>query len=358
MKKIIWLTNLPAPYRIEFFNQLGQFVDLQVIFERSKSDNRNINWFDYNFNNFKGIILEGKCLKDMQKIKKILSQEKFDFAFNSDYSSCLGMYFYFLCKKENIKLILEADGGIPKYRGPLDKIISLIMRSYSFYFSSGRYTDLYFKYYNIDENKIIHYNFTSLTENEIKINSMHKLREDEHILNVLSIGQQIYRKGFDILIKAISKLDFEITVDIIGGKPSPEIKKMIIDNSLENIKFYDFMKKEELNEYFLKADMFVLPSREEIWGLVVNEAISFNLPVITSDNCIAGKEFCDLAEIGLIYENENYTDLANKIKTLHDDQEMRYKLSRNCELINMEFTIENMAKKHVDFIYNYKSEGQ
>ena len=148
MKKVIWLTNLPSPYRVEFFNQLGKFVDLVVIFENSKSENRNINWFNYDFKNFRGIFLEDNYFRSVRKIKKVLMQEKYDVAFNSDYSSCLGMYYYLICKKKTIKLVLEADGGIPKNRGTLDIIISLIMKTYSFYFSSGKFTDLYFKYYN------------------------------------------------------------------------------------------------------------------------------------------------------------------------------------------------------------------
>lgn len=349
MKKVIWLTNLPSPYRVEFFNQLGKFVDLVVIFENSKSENRNINWFNYDFKNFRGIFLEDNYFRSVRKIKKVLMQEKYDVAFNSDYSSCLGMYYYLICKKKTIKLVLEADGGIPKNRGTLDIIISLIMKTYSFYFSSGKFTDLYFKYYGVDESKITHYSFTSLTEKEIQMNSTNKLKMKKDTLNLLSIGQPIYRKGFDILIKAIGILDFDLTLDIIGGNPSLEVKELIDENN-ERIYFHDFMSKEELKTYFQTADLFILPSREEIWGLVINEAISFNLPIITSDNCVSGKEFCSQANVGLIFDNENYVDLAEKIKKLCLNDDLRYNLSNNCQYINKKYTIENMVKEHMIFI--------
>ena len=64
----------------------------------------------------------------------------------------------------------------------------------------------------------------------------------------------------------------------------------ISEHQLTNVFFFDFMNKELLFKYYQISDLFVLPTREDIWGLVINEAMANGLPIITTDKCVAGKE--------------------------------------------------------------------
>ena len=74
-----------------------------------------------------------------------------------------------------------------------------------------------------------------------------------------------------------------------------------------------FKTKEQLADYYAAADVFVLPTREDIWGLVVNEAFAFGLPVITSDNCGAGMEMITQGVNGFIFPNEDADALRDMI---------------------------------------------
>lgn len=62
------------------------------------------------------------------------------------------------------------------------------------------------------------------------------------------------------------------------------------ENNLTQIHFEGFKTKEELAMYFKAADIFVHPTREDIWGLVINESMAYGLPVITTNKCVAGME--------------------------------------------------------------------
>ena len=55
--KILFLTNVPAPYRVDFFNELGKMCQLTVLFEKDSSDERDRSWKKYRFENFEGIVL-------------------------------------------------------------------------------------------------------------------------------------------------------------------------------------------------------------------------------------------------------------------------------------------------------------
>ena len=57
--KIAFITNIPSPYRVDFFNELGKHCDLTVYFEKNSSDERDKSWENSKFINFKGVFLKG-----------------------------------------------------------------------------------------------------------------------------------------------------------------------------------------------------------------------------------------------------------------------------------------------------------
>ena len=57
--KILYLKNLAAPYRVDFFNELSKYCDLTVLFERKRADDRDDGWYSNNYK-FKGIFLNSK----------------------------------------------------------------------------------------------------------------------------------------------------------------------------------------------------------------------------------------------------------------------------------------------------------
>ena len=56
--RVLFITTIPAPYRVTFFNELGKNCDLTVLFERNESDERDESWSHYSFENFNGINID------------------------------------------------------------------------------------------------------------------------------------------------------------------------------------------------------------------------------------------------------------------------------------------------------------
>ena len=113
---------------------------------------------------------------------------------------------------------------------------------------------------------------------------------------IISIGRIIYSKGYDILIEAASQIDQDIQYIIIGGQPTENLKQMINMHKLDNIHFIDFIEHDKISNYLKASDLFVLPTRSDVWGLVVNEAMASGLPVITTNMCVGGVELVDDSE--------------------------------------------------------------
>ena len=83
------------------------------------------------------------------------------------------------------------------------------------------------------------------------------------------------------------------------------------------------MSKEELMDYYLSADLFVFPTREDVWGLVINEAMACALPVVTTERCVAGIEMIENGINGYIVPVENQEILCDAIEKILSDEIMR-----------------------------------
>ena len=58
--KVLYITNIPSPYKVDYYNELGKTCELTVLFELADSSERSEEWKKYRFETFEGIILKGK----------------------------------------------------------------------------------------------------------------------------------------------------------------------------------------------------------------------------------------------------------------------------------------------------------
>lgn len=226
--------------------------------------------------------------------------------------------------------------------------------SASYWLSTGKNTNDYLEHYGAKKKNIYIYPFTTMHEDEVlkeKLTSKEKNRIKESLgieepSIILTVGQFIHRKGIDVLLEASKKLPQDYGIYFIGGEPTEEYIDFKNKHNLKNIHFIGFKTKEGLLKYYKAADLFVLPTREDVWGLVINESMSFGLPTITTDKCVAGVEMIENGENGFIIPVDNSKELANKIKTILSNVELIKKMEINSLKTAQKYTIENMAKIH------------
>lgn len=169
----------------------------------------------------------------------------------------------------------------------------------------------------------------------------------------ITVGQFIHRKGFDVLLNAWAKCDKEYELYIIGATPTKEYLDIKEKLHLENVHFEGFKTKEELNCYYQAADLFVFPTREDIWGLVVNEAMANGLPVITTDKCVAGLELIKNGENGYIVPTENQDELAKRINELLSNDWLLENMAKDNLQKIRRYTVENMANVYASILKEY-----
>jgi len=355
--KVLFITNLPSPYRVDFFSELSKHCDLTVFFEGRRSDNLNFNWNDdyissFNSYFFSELFNEKKFIFSL--IKRVIFS-KYDKIIISTYSTRTQSMLIVILKILNIGYYFETDGGIiPLKESKLKSAIKFFLISGAKgYFSTGKGSDKYLIKYGAKTNKLLRYTFTSLFRRDI----VDKIPNKEQKVNykksldipydkiIIGVGQFIQRKGFDILLESCVYFSKNVGVYIIGGTPTKEYLETQKRLNLNNINYLEFLSKEELDKWFLAADLFVLPTREDVWGLVINEAMSKALPVITTNGCLAGQELIIDKECLSPIENSVY--LGSIINKVIEDENYLLRLSKNNLKTIKQSTFEVMALDHI-----------
>lgn len=159
-----------------------------------------------------------------------------------------------------------------------------------------------------------------------------------------------YGKGFDILLKAMQVCKKGYMLCIVGDEPTQEFIELKNQLGIHNVVFVGFKTKEELKEYYAAADIFCLQTRGDVWGLVVNEAMAFGLPVITTDKCVAGIELVENDKNGYVLPVEDYKLLAKRIMQIGNDCELQNSMSHSALQTIRNYTIQNMALTHMKIL--------
>lgn len=167
-------------------------------------------------------------------------------------------------------------------------------------------------------------------------------------LNLLVVGTINKNKNAICVARAARYLmnkGYNVKVTLIG-----EIKDKGYYNRLKNNYFVNIlpkMEKEKLIKYYRDADIFVLPSKTETFGLVYAEALSQGIPIIYSKNQGFDGQF-DEFEVGLHVKSDNVREIANAIeKIICNYEEMSIRCIKYCK----KFDWSNIAEKYTH-IYN------
>lgn len=151
---------------------------------------------------------------------------------------------------------------------------------------------------------------------------------DNHFTFLFS-GKLIPRKEILLLLDALEQLPCNDNVALIVLGDGP-LKSQVIKRGVNllgsRFLFKGFVNQTKLGQYFLASDVFVLPSYYETWGLVVNEAMQFGLPVIVSDMVGCYPDLVPDGITGFVFPSGNSRALASCMQRLIQNPELSKQL--------------------------------
>lgn len=131
-------------------------------------------------------------------------------------------------------------------------------------------------------------------------------------------GKFAHFKGIDILLRGAAKFMRPDTALVLAGDGElfDEMNELEKELGLENVYFVHNQPHAALRKLYSAADLSLLTSRKEPFGLVIIEAMACGAPVVGSDD--GGAVDIITPEVGLLFESENPDDLAAKVNEILD----------------------------------------
>lgn len=364
-KKVAIITNIPSPYRVDFFDFLQKnYGDYEFFIIYSNRQNKSRQWHidESKMNNY--TYLKSKRIKIKYRyddrdiiisygVEKVLKKYAPDVVVSMEYNvtSLFAMHW---CKKTRTKYISWTDGTLHSERniGKLQKIFRkyIVSRADAFIGSSTKSQetqiaygadkkDCFISYLTVDIDKYIHKKTTYSNK------------------KLVYVGGMIQRKGLDLLLPAIALTREDITLDIVGnGAEKEELEAQAKKLGIENrIRFRGFLEGEELRRCYAESDAFVLPTREDCFGLVILEAMCAGLPVIASKYADGAYDLIEEGRNGCIADPYDARAFAQAIETVLESPEKTRELGSYGYSRIEDFRFQEVAKGYlaaIDYAIN------
>ena len=174
-------------------------------------------------------------------------------------------------------------------------------------------------------------------------------------VNILFCGQLIHRKGIDVLLHAFETLlaseDIPSLKLILVGRAENynDLTRHLSNTTIEQIEYLGFLEPDTLGPIFRSADIFVLPSRYDGWGVVVNQAIAAGLPIISTTEVGAAKDLVN-EHNGIVIEPGDTEGLYHALKRIIEMRASWHTIAEYNKKLSKTLTPDFAAKKITHFL--------
>lgn len=161
-------------------------------------------------------------------------------------------------------------------------------------------------------------------------------------------GKLVPGKGVPDLIDAVATLQSEgllVGLLLIGDGPDrPLLEERVRARGVTMVVFTGFTKQSDLGASYSCLDIFVLPSRSETWGLVVNEAMLFSLPVLATNMVGAGLDLVETERNGYIFNVGDVAGLTGHLRHLVKSPNTRRQFGMHSQTLVQRYSYSECVK--------------
>lgn len=361
-KKVVIITNAPAPYRVAFFQYIQEHESDYAFHIVYTSENSQIGrqWHVSGEELGSHSFLECRVLTIHRKyddkrivfsvgIENKLKEQRPDLVICMEYNATILQAVHW-CRSHHVPFLSWSDGTANSERniGKLQKLFrKYVIRRAAGFISSSTATMEHQISYGAQREKC----YKSLLTVDIEKYLMQKVDNQEETRKqsgkkLLYVGSLIGRKGLDLLIPALAQTDSDITLTIVGeGSEEATLKKQAKDCQVQDrIRWLGFLEGEALKDCYRQSDVFILPTREDCYGLVILEAMCASLPVIASKYADGAFDLMEDGVHGYIVDPYDTKQLAETIDTIFSDTDRLKKMQHDCYERAGEFAIPRVAE--------------
>jgi glycosyltransferase involved in cell wall biosynthesis len=364
VKRIAFIHEEVDPYRIPFFQKLNRSRDIKpAVFycgkahphRGGKSDLGKSSRFSeiLPVSRFK-IPYPGKAMKYNPRIWRKLSKGNFDYIAVGGYYHITMLFAIIWALIHSVPYTIISESHLlnprSKFKSLLKKLLlPFIIKHAAFLLPMGKIQAEYLIHYGAKEKDIYYFPNTSdvdffIAESDKYRHKKNEIKKQLGIKSkyiVLYVGRLTKEKGLPTLLEAFKETKSShdnITLLIIGeGKLRDDLEGFIRKKEIADVRFEGFVENKGLPLYYAIADIFVLPSRNEPWGVVVSEAMACALPIILSDKVGCRGDLLMEDKNGFCFKNDASGQLASYIERFLKNPNLIRKMGGNSRNIIKNF---------------------
>lgn len=355
-KKVLFIHNTLPEYRIQFFCELSKRVELTLMITDQKLASS-----IYQLAADVPDTLKVIYMNKYDDIKNLIDNEYWDIVVLPPADTVYQAKCAYVALKKSmahgIRTVYWTEKWEPspilqpmmkKIKNRLQgMLIGYFAKSVNVCIAAGSMSKRYYQSLGIEASKIRIAVDSSTSPN---VTSDIDVRDIFHIPShssiVLFFSRVVKRKGADLLVKAMEKLNEDKVFLLICGEGEhlQEVKEIAEKKKMGNVRFCGKIQPNDRAAYFAQSDVFVLPSYSlggviEAWGLTCNEALEQGTPVVATTAVGAAHDLAD-GKCCLMVKENDMDSLAKGIKTVLSEGD----LNANCKALYSKFSVENMAE--------------
>ena len=259
------------------------------------------------------------------------------------------------CQKKRIPYAIESDTQLNIPSNPIKAILKKIYlkkrlhNDLCYGFPGGTLQKENLVYYGIPEER----NFIMpmcvsekrLLDEREKLPSKDELKKELGLANkykYLFVGRLEEVKNVRLLLEAFAEVKQktnDVSLLIVGdGSLKNELEQYAYDHQIRDVVFAGYIVFPEIIKYYKVSDAFVLPSSYEPWGLVVNEAMTLDLPVIVSSDVGCRADLLEEGKNGFVFESGQKQDLVKKMESIKTDNDHKMSLAAKKKIAEWNLT--------------------
>lgn len=314
IKRKLIITNLPSFYKIELYNRIAKQQDILVIYTGEKGNDRNKDFFHGSMR-FDSLFLEGTTIKKVGQLFGILCKNYYQELIVSGWDSLFVWLAVGISPKHKNSVVVESSIKESVLTGVKGWLKRLFVKRISKAYVSGTPHAQLMRALNFKRDIVItkgvgifHYHPQPLFVPRSEVRKF------------LYVGRLVPVKNLEFLIEKFNQHP-ELELTVIGfGILENKLKSIAKDN----IHFLGAVDNEKLPTYYQNADVFILPSLSEPWGLVVEEALNNGTPVMVSEQVGCAEDLVN-ENTGIVFslKKNDFDTKLNEIRDINRYNSMR-----------------------------------
>ena len=336
MRRVVLLTEIPAPYRISLFNALAERVELTVLFLRERHPERPYRLheeelrFEWHLLSGRHVLTRRWWLVLNRGVVGALRRARPDAALLGGWNQPAFWVALAWVRARRVPAILWVEStGRDRRSGRLEPAKRMLLRAATAFVVPGAASREYLLGLGVAEERI------AVAPNAVDpaIFRAPAERDARERPVVLAVGRLSAEKGLDVLLRAADGLD----VDVVLAGTGPEEQRL---RALAgpHVRFLGHVDRDELPHLYASADMLAMPSRSEPWGMVLNEGALAGLPLVATDAAGAAHDLIEDGANGFRVPAGNAAALRDALRRLAEDPELRARMGVRSAEIGRRFT--------------------